>query len=280
MSSQIPRLNAPGRRLLGKVAMVVGAGQYPGQSVGIGRATALRFMQEGASVLAMDRDADSAAETLRLAGDDARDSQVFACDVTVSDSLRRAADAAVARWGRIDILVYNVGVSIAGGDRPLDEITDEAFTRVTEINLRGAIMAAKHVMPVMRRQRSGVVINMSSMSAIETTRPNIAYRTSKAGLIAFTQQLAIHNASHGVRANVLLPGVVDTPMSVDQRVKLLGTTRDELVASRNREVPLRGQMGTGWDVANAALFLHSDEAGFITGQALVIDGGELVSHGH
>ncbi len=141
-------------------------------------------------------------------------------------------------------------------------------------------MAAKHVVPVMRRQASGVVINLSSVSAIETTRPNVAYRTSKAGLIAFTQQLAIQNAAHGVRANAILPGVIDTPMAVDQRVTLLGGTRDELVERRNREVPLRGRMGTGWDVANAALFLASEEAAFITGVCLPVDGGMLMRIGY
>ena len=267
-------------RLDGKVAMVIGAGQFPGQSVGTGRATAQRFMLEGAAVLAVDRDLESARETLRLAGDCAATSDAFQADVTDSDSLRRATDAALARWNRIDILFYNVGVSIAGGDKPLDDLTDEAFDRLMTINLRGAVMAAKHVVPVMRRQSSGVVINLSSVSAIETTRPNVAYRTSKAGLIAFTQQLAIQNAAHGVRANAILPGVIDTPMAVDQRVTLLGGTRDELVERRNREVPLRGRMGTGWDVANAALFLASEEAGFITGVCLPVDGGMLMRIGY
>ncbi|NDZ18770.1 3-oxoacyl-ACP reductase [Variovorax sp. WS11] len=267
-------------RLEGKVAIVVGAGQFPGESVGTGRATALRFMQEGASVLAVDRSLESAEETLRISGDDARDSQALQADVTDTESLQRAAEAAMARWDRIDILFYNVGVSIAGGDKPLDEITDEIFGRVMDINLRGAVMAAKYVVPFMRKQRSGAVINLASVSAIETTRPNITYRTSKAGLIAFTQQLAIQNAAYGVRANAILPGVIDTPMSVDQRVSLLGGTREELSAKRNREVPLRGKQGTGWDVANAALFLASEEAAFITGVSLPVDGGMLMRIGY
>lgn len=194
-------------RLKGKVAIVGGAGQMPGESIGTGRATALRFMQQGASVLAVDRDVEAAQERLRLAGDDARDSHVCRADVTNSDSMREMANAALSRWGRIDVLFYNVGVAFAGGDQPLDEITDEIFDRITAINLRGAVMAAKHVIPVMREQGSGSVINLSSVSAIETTRPNITYRTSKAGLIAFTQQLAIQNAAFGVRANAMLPGL-------------------------------------------------------------------------
>ena len=267
-------------RLQGKVGIVIGAGQMPGESVGTGRATALRFMQEGASIMAVDRDLASARETLEIAGNDARDSDVFQADVTVNESLRRAAEATKAQWGRVDILFYNVGVSFAAGDKALDEMTDEVFDRIMHINLRGAIMAAKCVVPYMREQKSGVVINLASVSAIETTRPNIAYRTSKAGLVAFTQQLAIQNASYGVRANAILPGLIDTPMAVDQRVRLLGLTRDELVANRNREVPLRGRMGTGWDVANAAVFLASEEASFITGVSLPVDGGMLIRIGY
>ena len=125
-----------------------------------------------------------------------------------------------------------------------------------------------------------MVLNLASMSAIETTRSNVAYRASKAGMIAFTQQLAVQNAAHGIRANAILPGIIDTPMAVDQRVQLQGMPRADLVAARNREVPLRGRMGTAWDVANAAVFLASDEAGFITGVSLPVDGGSLVRIGY
>lgn len=267
-------------RLKDKVALVIGAGQIPGESVGTGRATTLRFMQEGARVLAVDRNVDAALETLQLAGEHAGGSDVFRADVTDSDSLRLAADAAIAKWGRIDILFYNVGVSVGAGDVALDGMTDEVFDRVMDINLRGAVMAAKYVVPHMRSQGTGVVINLASVSYLETTRPNVAYRTSKAGLVAFTQQLAIQNAAHGVRANAILPGIIDTPMSVDQRVRLLGVTREDLVRSRNREVPLRGRMGTAWDVANAAVFLASDEASFITGVSLPVDGGMLMRIGY
>jgi NAD(P)-dependent dehydrogenase (short-subunit alcohol dehydrogenase family) len=268
------------KRLENKIAIVVGAGQMPGQSVGTGRATALRFMQEGATVLAVDRDRQSAEDTLDIAGDDRGGSATFEADVTNSTSLEAAVADAMIRWGRIDILFYNVGIAFAGGDRPLEEITDEAFDRLNAINLRGAIMAAKYTIPIMRAQKSGAVVNNASVSAIETTRSNIAYRTSKAGLIAFTQQLAVQNAPYGVRANTILPGTIDTPMAVDQRVRLLHRPREELVVERNAGVPLRGKMGSAWDVANAALFLASDEAEFITGVALPVDGGMLARIGY
>jgi NAD(P)-dependent dehydrogenase (short-subunit alcohol dehydrogenase family) len=185
------------------------------------------------------------------------------------------ADATRRRWGRIDVLHYNVGVSIAGGDAPLTEISEAAFDRIMTINLRGAIMACKHVLPVMRAQRSGVIITISSVAAWEQY-PNVVYKASKAAMVAFTQQIAIQNAEFGIRANVILPGLMDTPMAVDTRARVSGKSRAEVAAARDKRVPLRHKMGTAWDVANAALFLASDEADFITGVALPVDGGALV----
>jgi len=264
-------------RLEGKVAIVIGAGQSPGESIGNGRATTIRFLQEGASVLAVDRDLDSARESLTMV--DGADAAAVGADATDSASLSAAVDEALTRWGRVDILHYNVGVSLAGGDQPLDTLTDEAFDRVMAINLRGAVMAAKFVEPVMREQRSGVVVNVSSMSAIETSGPLVTYRASKAGMIAFTQQFAIRNAPYGIRANAILPGRMDTAMAVDERARRSGRPREDILAERERLVPLVGRAGTGWDVANAAVFLASDEAGFVTGVSLPVDGGALVKIG-
>lgn len=265
-------------RLKGKVAIIIGAGQSPGQSIGIGRATALRLMQEGASLLAVDRDVESAKETVHLAGEAGQDSITAEADVADSDSLRRAIDTAMGRWGHIDILIYNVGVSVMGGDGPLDGLTNEVFDRINSINLRGAMMAAKHVVPVMRGQRSGVILNVSSVSAIETTRTDAVYGPSKAAMISFTQWLAVQNASYGIRANSILPGIIDTPMAVDTRSRMQGVPRDVINAQRVKRVPL-GRQGTGWDVAHAAAFLASDEASFITGVSLPVDGGMLARVG-
>jgi NAD(P)-dependent dehydrogenase (short-subunit alcohol dehydrogenase family) len=266
-------------RLQGKVAIIVGAGQSPGEAMGNGRATTIRFAQEGAAILAVDRDVASARESLAQAGIPGLDAEAFAADVTDSDALRAAVDAAMARWGRIDILHYNVGVSVMAGEQELAKITDEVFDRVHAVNLRGAVMAAKFVEPIMRAQRAGVLSLVSSMSAIETRSTPVAYRTSKAGMIAFMQLFAMHNAEFGIRANAILPGVMDTAMAVDTRMRLTGKLREELVAERNLRVPLRQRQGTGWDVANAALFLASDEAQFITGVSLPVDGGSLVKIG-
>ena len=267
-------------RLKGKIAIVIGAGQSPGEAMGNGRATAIRFAQEGAAVLAVDRNIASARESLAMAGNaEAVDGEAFEADVTKSETLQAAIDAAMTRWGRIDILHYNVGVSVMGGEQTLDKLTDEVFDLINSINLRGAIMAAKFVQPIMRKQGSGVLINVASITAIETFTPLVAYRTSKAGMLAFTQQFAMENAEFGIRANAILPGLMATSMAVDTRMRLSGRSREEIVAERNKKVPLRGQGGTGWDVANAAVFLASDEASFITGVNLPVDGGSLAKIG-
>jgi NAD(P)-dependent dehydrogenase (short-subunit alcohol dehydrogenase family) len=262
-------------RLAGKIAVVVGAGQSPGEGIGNGRATVLRFPQEGARILAVDRDLASADETAGLAAKDGGECVAFAADVTREATLAEA----ISRWGRIDILHNNVGVSIAGGDQPLLDLTEEAFDRVSAINLRGTIMACKHAVPIMRRQRAGVIINISSVAARENSYPLVAYKATKAAMIAFTEQLALQNAEYGIRANCILPGLMDTPMAVDTRARASNRSRAEVATERDAKVPLRGKMGTGWDVANAALFLASDEANFITGVALPVDGGALVRVG-
>src|SRR5215471_17134736 len=217
-------------RLKDKVAIVVGAGQSPGEGMGNGRATVLRFAQEGARVMAVDNRLASAEETAAMVRQSGGECVAFEADVTREATLAAMVAAARERWGRIDILHYNVGLSIAGGDAPLDQITEAAFDRISAINLRGAIIACK-------------------------------------------QQVAIQNAEFGVRANVILPGLMDTPMAVDTRARASGKSRAEVAAGRDARVPLRHKMGTAWDVANAALFLASDEANFITGVALPVDGG-------
>ena len=263
-------------RLGGKIAIIVGAGQSPGEGVGNGRATVIRFVQEGAKVLAVDRSLKAAEETAALAREAGGDCVALEADVTKEATLAAAVASARKRWGRVDILHNNVGVSIAGGDAPPLEITEEAFDRIAAINLRGTIMACKHVLPIMREQRAGAIVNISSVAAWENY-PYVAYKATKAGMIAYTQQIAIQNAPFGVRANVILPGLMDTPMAVDTRARATGKSRAEVAAARDARVPLRSKMGTAWDVANAALFLASDEASFITGVALPVDGGALVN---
>jgi NAD(P)-dependent dehydrogenase (short-subunit alcohol dehydrogenase family) len=266
-------------RLSNKTAIVIGAGQGPGSGMGNGRATVIRFAQEGARVLAVDRDLASAQETSTIASKEGGGPcEAFEADVTREASMQAVIAHAKESWGRIDILHYNVGVSLAGGDAPPEAITEEAFDRIVGINLRGLVMACKHALPVMRAQKSGVILGISSIAAIENY-PYVTYKATKAAMIAYLQQLAIHEAGHGIRANVILPGLMDTPMAVDTRARHSGKSRAEVAAMRDSHVPLRHKMGTAWDVANAALFLASDEANFITGVALPVDGGALVKIG-
>jgi NAD(P)-dependent dehydrogenase (short-subunit alcohol dehydrogenase family) len=265
-------------RLKDRVAIVVGAGQSPGEGMGNGRATALTFAREGAHVLCVDHNLGSAQETVDMIAAKSGTAVAFKADVTKNAELKAMVSDALIRWGRIDILHNNVGVSLAGGDAELLDITEEALDRCVAINLKSCIFAAKHVIPIMRQQQSGVIINISSMAVI-STYPYVAYKATKAAMVAFTEQLAYQNAPYGIRANVILPGLMNTPMAVDTRARAFKKTRAEVEAERDAKVPLRKKMGTGWDVANAALFLASDEANFITGVTLPVDGGASVQRG-
>ena len=265
-------------RLKDRVAIVVGAGQSPGEGMGNGRATALTFAREGAKVLCVDHNLKSAQETVEMIGANQGTAMAFKADVTKETEIKAMVADAHSRWGRIDILHNNVGVSLSGGDSELLELDEAAFDRCVAINLKSCIFAAKHVIPIMRAQRSGAIINISS-NAVISTYPYVAYKATKAAMVSFTEQLAYQNAEYGIRANVILPGLMNTPMAVDTRARTFKKTRAEVEAERDAKVPLRGKMGTGWDVANAALFLASDEASFITGVTLPVDGGAGVRRG-
>ena len=268
----------PAQRLAGKVAVVIGAGQSAGEGFGNGRATAARFAREGARVLAVDSRIESAEETAAFIRGEGFECAAFAADVTREADTAAAMNEAKTRWGSVDVLHNNVGVSLGGGDAELLNITEEAFDNIYRINLRGMAFACKHAVKIMREQRSGAIVNIASAAAIENY-PYVAYKTTKAAVIALTQQLALQHAPYGVRANCILPGLINTPMAVDTRAARWGQSRDQVVAERNAKVPLRGQQGTAWDVANAALFLASDEANFITGAALLVDGGRVLNAG-
>jgi NAD(P)-dependent dehydrogenase (short-subunit alcohol dehydrogenase family) len=265
-------------RLEGKTAIIIGAGQSAGETMGNGRATVLRFAQEGAKIMAVDRDLKSAQDTVDLVKKDGGDAVAFEADVTKTATLAAAINSAKKMWGHIDILHYNVGQSLAGGDATLLDFTEEAFDHLCAVNLRGAIMASKLVIPIMRQQKSGVILMIGSLAVYEAY-PYVGYKVTKAGMNAFIKQLAFQNAEYGIRANVILPGLMDTPMAVDTRVRVMNKTRAEIAGQRDSRVPLRHKMGTAWDVANAALFLASDEASFITGVDLLVDGGSALKVG-
>ncbi len=263
-------------RVQGKAAIVVGGGQTPGETIGNGRATALVLAREGARVVVVDRRLDSAQDTVDLIRKDGGEAWAVEADVTREDAVRRMVATSLERLGRLDILHNNVGASLALGDATATELTEEAFDRSVAVNLKSMWLACKHALPALR-ERGGSIVNISSMAA-RNAYPLVGYKTTKAAVVALTENLAAANAQHGVRANAILPGLMNTPMAIEARVAK-GTPREEVIASRDRRVPLRRRMGTGWDVAYAALYLHSDEAGFVTGVALAVDGGEGVAWG-
>ena len=262
-------------RLVGKAAIVVGAGQQPGETVGNGRAIALTFAREGAEVLCVDRDPDRAraiADEIAAAGGVA-----FALAANVVTDADMIVAAAIDRWGRIDILVNNVGIG-HHGDGPAQRCADEAFDTVFSVNFTGARRLTRAALAPMRAAGSSAIVNISSLASIAGANM-IAYEISKAALNRLTTATAQGSASKGVRCNAVLPGLMNTPMGVSTTAQRDGRDIAEQIAARDAMVPLKGGMGSGWDTANAALFLASDEARFITGVLLPVDGGASVRIG-
>jgi len=258
-------------RLESRVAVVVGAGQTPGDTLGNGRATAILFAREGARVLAVDRRLESAEETVALIEAEGGIAYALKADATREADCRTMVTEALDRFETIDILHNNVG--IGDGDAGPAHLEEAGWDRILSVNLKSVVLPCKHVLPVMRAHKRGSIINISSIAAICST-PQVAYKVSKAGINAYTQSLALGNARHGIRANVIMPGLMETPMAIEGISQATGMAKPELIARRNAQVPLGAQMGTAWDIAHAALFLASDEARFITGVALPVDGGQ------
>jgi NAD(P)-dependent dehydrogenase (short-subunit alcohol dehydrogenase family) len=264
-------------RLSGKVAIVTGAGQQQGQNIGNGRATAVVFAREGARVALLDRDrsaAEEAAREIEAAGGVAT---VIVADVSVEDDCATAVATCAERLDGLDIVHHNVGIGL--GDGWCEGIELAAWERIMRVNAGGALMMAKAALPVLREQGHGVITYVSSIAALvagiaPTSNPPHAYKMSKAALNALTVSLAQSYAQYGVRVNAILPGLIDTPMGVDTVASAFGVPRERYAAMRNDSVPLKGGMGTAWDVAHAALFLASEEARFITGALLAVDGGQ------
>lgn len=257
-------------RLEGKVAVVVGGGQTPGVGFGNGRATAVRFAQEGAAVMVVDRRGERAEATASEIVANGGTAEAFVADITSEADCESITAATLERHGRIDVLHNNVGIGT--GDANTVRMDAEVWDRIFDVNLKGIMLTCKHALPAMREQGSGSIINISSIAAICAVNI-VAYKTSKAALNAYTHALATGNAKYGIRANAIMPGLMNTPMAIEGYVAA-GHEREELIARRDAQVPLGRQMGTAWDVANAALFLASDEAQFITGVVLPVDGGQ------
>jgi NAD(P)-dependent dehydrogenase (short-subunit alcohol dehydrogenase family) len=259
-------------RLKDKVALVVGAGQAPGDTIGNGRATSILFAREGAKVVAVDRDLASAEETAAMIHAEGGDCVAVRGDVTSNDDCAGFVKTCMDRHGRIDILQYNVGITGEGKDESPMQLPEEIWDRVMDVNLKGLYRTSKLVVPIMRGQRDGVIIGISSIFSICSV-DRVIYKASKAGMNAFCHMLASTNWDYGIRCNVIMPGLMDTPIAIGYRTIVNGVSADEVRAVRDAKVPLNQKMGTGWDTANAALFLASDEARFITGVNLPVDGG-------
>jgi NAD(P)-dependent dehydrogenase (short-subunit alcohol dehydrogenase family) len=258
-------------RLKGKVAIVTGAGSTPGEGIGNGKATAVVYAREGASVMLVDMRPEAAEETKRMIDKEGGKSFVFQGNVAEWKSCQAIAEQCLKTYGRIDILHNNVGVGqkVYGG--PLN-VEEDDWERVINTNLKSQYLMCKAVLPQMIKQGKGAILNISSVAAVRF-RPgaHFVYSVSKAGVNALTQSVAIEYAEKGIRANAIMPGLMDTPMIERQKI-LFGGDREKMRRARSERVPMK-QMGEGWDIANAALFLVSDEAKYITGQILAVDGG-------
>ena len=258
-----------GDRVKGKVAIVTGAGSI-GPGLGNGKASAIVYAREGARVVAVDCNLNAAEETKCLIEKEGGQCIAITADVTKSTDSKAMVEACVQTFGRVDILHNNVGIAKPGGPIEIDE---EIWDYVIDVNLKSMFLTCKYVLPYMEEQKSGCILNISSVAAIRAIpHPAITYTSSKAGVIALTRDIAIQYAPRGIRANAILPGFINTPMVAASVMQAYGRNVEEMNKQREAMCPM-GKQGEAWDVAYAALFLASDEAKYITGTTLVVDGG-------
>lgn len=264
-------------RLKSKVAIVVGGGQTPGETIGNGKATALLFAREGAKVLVVDMDLARAEETCHTIASEGGTAVPFEADVGKSEDCAAIPEKCMETFGQVNILHNNVG--IGGWDSGLLSLKEEVWDNIMDINLKSMFLTCKSTMPHLVASGGGAIINISSVAAVAGIHNILAYKISKSGVNSLTQAVAMGAAKKGVRVNAIMPGLMNTPMAVDGISEGKGIDRAELVAQRNAMVPLKGGMGSAWDIAYAALFLASDEAKFITGVILPVDGGQTAKVG-
>jgi NAD(P)-dependent dehydrogenase (short-subunit alcohol dehydrogenase family) len=255
-------------RLDGKIVLVFGAGSV-GEGWGNGKATSVAYAREGSTVMAVDRDKAAAEATAAIIGELGGRARSFEADATDSASIKAVVDAIMSDEGRIDVLHNNVGTTIMGG--PV-ELSEKDWHTVLDVNLTSAYLTCKHVLPGMLARGKGAIINISSIAAVRYTGyPYAAYYAAKAGVNQFTVGLALQYARHGIRVNAIMPGLMNTPL-IYQQISGQYSDAEAMAQARHEATPM-GRMGTGWDIAAAAVFLASDEANYITGVCLPVDGG-------
>ncbi len=255
--------------LTGKVALVMGCGAVA-DGWGNGRATAVLFARQGAKIFGTDLVLANAQETQRIITQEGGTVHVEACDSTLSDQVAKTVEACIERFGRIDILVNNVGLSQPGGPVDMDEAVWDAQMQV---NLKSAFLCCKYVIPHMRTQGGGSIVNVASVAGLRYIgKPQVAYAAAKAGLLHFTHTSAVIHAAEGIRLNSVVPGLMHTPLLEGLAAKYAKGDTEGFINTRNNQVPMK-HMGTGWDTAHAALFLASDESRYVTGTEIVVDGG-------
>jgi NAD(P)-dependent dehydrogenase (short-subunit alcohol dehydrogenase family) len=264
--------------LTGKVAFITGAGSA-GEGWGNGKAIAVLMARQGAKVFGVDLSGEALEATSTVMAQEGHESWATkVCNMTDSDQVKAAVDTCREKFGRIDILVNNVGGSAPGDPVSMSE---EAWDNQMDLNLKTAFMGCKHVLPVMEQQfaaegKGGAIINMASVACLSAAvggRVHVAYATSKAGVVAFTRSTAIAYVKKGIRVNVVIPGTMHTPLVENRLIKQLNVKDPEaFIAKRHASIPI-GRMGDAWDIANAVVYLSSDEAGYITATQLVVDGG-------
>jgi NAD(P)-dependent dehydrogenase (short-subunit alcohol dehydrogenase family) len=258
----------------GKTVIVFGAGAC-GPGWGIGKAAAVSYGRKGANVVCVDVDSEALAETHKIITDEGGIGTAVCGDISLQADVRMALDAAISTYGSLNILHNNVGIPAAGGPETTSE---EMWEKVADVNVKGTFLTCKYALPMLQASGGGSIINIGSVAGLRYLgMPQIAYATTKGSLVAMTRAIAAQYGPDNIRANVISPGITDTPLltkgaSMTFRETLGITDPDEARALRARTIPL-GRFGNAWDVAHLAMFLASDEASYITGTELVIDGG-------
>jgi NAD(P)-dependent dehydrogenase (short-subunit alcohol dehydrogenase family) len=257
-------------RLKGRVAIVTGAGSS-GSGWGNGKAAAVLFAREGAQVFAVDSRPEAVQETKEIIEGEGGECVTCSADVSKSASVEALVAKCMEAYGRIDILHNNVGILAVGGP---EEISEDVWDHLCAVNLKSMFLTCKYVLPIMVKQAKGAIVNISSIASVRYTGyPSVAYNATKGAVNQLTQNIAVQYAAKGIRANCVLPGLMNTPMIQQPLQNTYGPGgTDEMIRRRDESVPM-GKMGDAWDVAYAALFLASDEAKYVTGALLVVDGG-------